>query len=123
MRIVDRATFLAMPPGTVFAKYEPTGITTDLGIMEGAMGEDFVEQPLSLFWFEGHTDDSGTHMAALCAMEANPDMSLPVTFDFAGRDGCFDQDQRFAVFEPHDLDALIARLIEARAALAEGKAP
>jgi hypothetical protein len=40
------------------------------------------------------------------AGEATP----PLDFDYSGRDGFYDQDQLFAVFERHEIEGLIARL-------------
>lgn len=119
MRIVDRKTFLGMPAGTIFAKYTPH-VFGDVRIKEETIGEDFVVQDLTPRW-EGCDRDMDYFdvMAAMVRGEPSP----PVDYDFAGRDGLFDKDQLFAVWEPQDAEALIARLQQAlatsRAAAAE----
>lgn len=114
MRIVDRKTFLAMPAGTLFAKWAPNYFL-DLMIKEETVGEnDFIQQDL-IPWFED-TNDCGHHLDQLEAIQRG-EPSPPLDFDCSGRDGAFDADQLFAVFEKHDVEALTSRL---RRALAEG---
>lgn len=112
MRIVDRATFLSLPAGTVFAKFEPH-VFGEVTIKEQTVGNDFVEQGL-LPWFEG-VDDSGAYFDTLETMVAGAP-SPPLDYDCAGRDGLFDLDQLFAVFEERDVEALVARLQQALSA-------
>lgn len=114
MRIVNRETFLAMPAGTIFAKYTPH-IFGELGIKEETIGQDFVVQDLSP-WFG---DSSEAHWDTLERV-AKGEESPPLEFDFAGRDGLFDQEQLFAVLGREDVKALIARLQLALSA-AEGQ--
>lgn len=105
MKIVDRAAFLAMPDGTVFAKYQPH-VFDELAIKGETMGGDFVVQDLNP-WFTTTTgDDYFDQLIAIQAGEPSP----PLDYDCAGRDGLFDQDQLFAVFDRADLEALIDRL-------------
>lgn len=116
MKIVDRQTFLTYPDGTVFAKYQPH-VLDPIAIKGETMGNDFVVQHTTP-WFEG-ADDDGDYGAIMHAMQLGAD-SPPLDYDFAGRDGLFDRDQLFAVFSAADVDALIARLAQARS---EGYAP
>lgn len=104
MRIVDRQTFLAMPAGTVFAKYEPHSFR-ELAIKEETIGQDFVVQDLSP-WFGSSSEEFFDTLEGLLNGAESP----PLEFDFAGRDGLFDQGQLFAVLSARDLAALIARL-------------
>lgn len=115
MRIVDRKTFLALPAGTVYAKYE-TGVLDSPDIKDETVGfgVDWYFQPLTPD-FEGVTDSLGHHNALLAMQAGAP--SPPVDYDVTSRDGYFDQDQLFAVWDRPDLEALIARL---QRALAEG---
>lgn len=111
MRIVDRKTFLAMPAGTIFAKYTPH-VFGDIGIKEETVGNDFVVQDLTPWWEGCERDmDYFDVMEAMVRGEPSP----PPDYDFAGRDGLFDQEQLFAVWEPRDAEALIARLQQALA--------
>lgn len=108
MKIIDRATFLAMPAETLFAKYEPCcfGDLT-IKLETTAHGNDFYEQDL-IPWFLG-TNDSGQWFDTLERVQAG-EQSPPLDFDFSGRDGLYDEDQLFAVFEYNDVVALIERL-------------
>lgn len=115
MRIVDRETFLALPPGTVFAKFGgPDGDPTDAFFGEVAIkcdtcGRDFVYQDL-LGQFEGWTG-SDSHFDEIERMIADQSHeSPPLDYESAGRDGLFDDKQRFAVFSQEDTRRLIARL-------------
>lgn len=111
MRIVDRKTFLAMPAGTVYAKFQPAvfealsikGATT----ADGAdwSSQDLIPPPLS-----GVSDSA--FMDSIDRM-LEGETSGPLAWHCQCRDGLFDKDQLFAVFELDDVMALIARLTEA----------
>lgn len=118
MRIVDRITFMSMPEGTVFAKFGgPQGSPDDaffgdVRIKEDTCGSDFVVQDL-IGQFEGWTGDS-SHFHEIDLMASNPaHESPPLDYDSAGRDGLFDQHQRFAVWSIEDQERLISCLKDA----------
>ena len=118
MRIVDRNTFLAMPPGTIFAKFGgPDGDPADayfgeVCIKEGTCGNDFVVQDLT-GQFEGWTG-SDSNLEEIDRMCNDPTHeSPPLDYDSAGRDGFFDPRQRFAVWSDEDAQRLLARLAQA----------
>ena len=105
MKIVNRETFLALPPGTLFSKYEPC-VFEDLCIKGETWGNDFqVQQIADAIESTGCEDFS----KRLFHSEVEGD-SLPMDFNCMGRDGCFDDDQLFAVWERADVEALIVRL-------------
>lgn len=107
MKIVNRKTFLEMPPGTLFQNYHPctSGI---LCAKDETIGNDFLLQPLegvsAMEW-----DSSDQMVERLEEMRGNGD-SHPLDLDCLGRDGCFDNDQLYLVWERADVEALIARL-------------
>lgn len=118
MRIVDRATFLALPAGTIFAKFggpegnPEDGWFDDVCIKEDTCGADFVVQDL-VGQFEGWTG-SDSHFAEIDRMTSDPaHESPPLDYDSAGRDGLFDEHQRFAVWSNEDAQRLLARLTQA----------
>jgi hypothetical protein len=112
MRIVDRKTFLALPCGTLFAKYEPC-VFGELAIKEETSAEiDFYVQDI-IPWFEGAHDD-GQYFNMLDRMAAG-EQPPPLDYNIVCRDGYFDEDQLFAVFDRSDTEALIARLQRALA--------
>lgn len=119
MRIVDRKTFLELPEGTIYAKYEPC-VFGDVQIkgetMRGLTGDmrgvaiDWYAQDL-IPWFQG-CQDSKDYFDCLQTIE-NGVPSPPLDYDIQSRDGLFDSHQKFAVFEDADVKALIERLWKA----------
>lgn len=105
MKIIDRKTFLALPPETLFSKYEPCCFR-ELQIKEETNGVDF--------------DVQGIHDALECdgtedffdKLEDAKDegLSLRMDFEVISRDGCFEESQLFAVWEQQDVIQLISRL-------------
>lgn len=107
MKIVNRETFLVLPPGTLFSKYKPCYFE-ELCIKGETLGfcNDFLVQQIA---DAIQNTGSGDFSERLFRSEAEGD-SLPMDFDYEGRDGCFDDDQLFAVWERADVKALIVRL-------------
>lgn len=107
MKIVNRETFLALPEGILFAKYEPN-VFEDLCIKGETWGNDFlVQQITDAIAYQG-SDDFGDRLDE----SQSTGCSLPMDFNRLGRDGCFDDDQLFAIWERADVEALIARLAQ-----------
>lgn len=109
MKIVDLATFRAMPSGTVFQKFTPNAFE-GLQILESAEGPDFVATDLCEGLMSG--DDWKEADNKIRDMHENG-ASHPVSFDNSSRDGMFDRDQMFAVWSPEDVEVLMRRLEEA----------
>jgi hypothetical protein len=110
MRIVNRKTFLSMPEGTLFSKYEPQ-ITDGFGIKGNTLWHqgrpiDFREQDLLM---PVDCMSSDELMDILDKGERDGD-SFAVNLDCQGRDGCFDEDQLFLVWDRADVEKLIGRL-------------
>ncbi len=108
MKIVDRKTFLAMPSGTVYSLYAPC-VFEQLQVKSTDCGDnDWIYcnliSPLHC--------DSTEHFLLNCE-EMERGGSVPLDFSLSERDGCFEKDQLFAVWEESDVSALIARLREA----------
>ncbi len=116
MKIIDRHAFLALTAGTVFAKYEPH-FFAPLTIKQATDGADFYVQDLIPEFVGNESEEDWT--ASLDAVEEG-EASPPLDYDLIGLDGLLDRDQLFAVFEPRDVEALIARLQQA---LADSGAP
>lgn len=107
MRIINRKQFLALPPNTLYSKYRPCFF--DPVEIKGETlghGDDFLMQRIAdAIDCNGSQDYSDKLFDA-----AELGESLAMDFDCLGRDGCFDADQLFAVWEPADVAALIERL-------------
>jgi hypothetical protein len=106
MKIVNLQQFLALPGETLFCKYQPCAFG-ELEIKVENSGErDFLTQDIAgAIAF----NDSGEYVDKLEAAREQG-TSLPMDFDFPGRDGMFDDEQLFAVYERADVEALIERL-------------
>lgn len=105
MKIVDRKTFLAMPEETVFAKYATLGNIGEVCIKGGTWKNDFWYQPLAN---SADVNDTGEFIDTMCAAENGTPFKLDL--DCQSRDGLFDADQRFVVWEPEDVKQLVERL-------------
>lgn len=107
MRIVKLEEFLTLPQGTVFSKFRPQ-IFDFPQIKLASMGEiDFCSFELD-HWPE--CNDSNEHHDIIHKMEQDPTFEHPLTFDVTGRDGCFERDQLFAIWDDADVQGLIERL-------------
>lgn len=93
MKLVDRKTFLELPLNTVFAKWEPYTMGEISIKGETVADVDFYVQDLT------QLEDT---------FSDNPQLDLYCST----RDGFFDEDQIFAVFDDTDVENLIARLTE-----------
>lgn len=112
MKFVDRATFMAMPEGTIFSKVPalPTYDFGELEIKRETVGSDFYSQ--QLIGSIKDSTDSDQWFEAIDALHAGEQRACD--FEVIGRDGLFDQEQTFAVLERQDVDGLIALLSECR---------
>lgn len=126
MRIIDRKAFLAMPEETVFAKYATTGNFSDLCIKGttylSAEGEpiDFLYQPLA-DGTAADAEDSGKWADLMLAAEKGEPFKLDL--DCQSRDGFFDLDQLFVIWEPNDVKQLVERLRECLPSEPDAKLP
>jgi len=105
MKIINRKQFLKMKPGTVYSLYEPC-IFGALEIKEKSYENDWQYQDIV---DAIECDDSGDLADRLFDAQENGS-SLDIDFDCLSRDGLFDDDQLFAVWERKDVVALIERL-------------
>ncbi len=109
MKIVDRKTFLAMPPGTLFAKYEPCNFDVLQIKGESIANIDFWSQRIA-----GSIDceDSGEFIDILLHAQQTG-ASVPVDVECQDRDGLFEDEQMFAVWESKDVERLLDRIHQA----------
>ena len=108
MRVYNRADFLKLPEGTVYCAGEPWAFQ-ELSVKgETLPYNDFVR--LGLQWVEAA--DSGEATDRLDAMLAEG-ASFPMQSSY-GRDGGFDDDEVYLVYESADLAAIEAICAAAR---------
>jgi len=98
---------MKMPEGTVFCKYEPC-IFGHLQIKTGNCGDiDFFA--LDELW---DIDASGSDERNDILLDYKLGEHIELRFDLDARDGLFDKDQLFAVFEKEDVKGMIKLLTE-----------
>jgi hypothetical protein len=105
MKILTRTQFLALPAGVLFAKYTPSYFGP-LELKDSTCGEnDFfsLEIASAIEW-----KNSDEMLERLDRAEAGE--SIAMDFDTVGRDGLFDRDQLFAVWESADVAAFLATI-------------
>ena len=98
MRIVDRKAFLAMPAGTVYATFSDRCRDGDICIKQDLCGDnDWFYTSFSLGDTLDVEDSDGLH-SAIDAM-ADKGISVSASFEFVVRDGCFEDDILFIIYE------------------------
>jgi hypothetical protein len=109
MRIIGLDEFLTMKPGTVFMKYQPM-VFGELMVMQGKCGDyDFYCESITDCVRSNGSDE---FFDVLNAAKEDSAKSIPLDFNYTGRDGCYDGGQLFAVYEASDVAGLIGKLNE-----------
>lgn len=120
MRLLSFSDFLTWPEGTLFCKYDSGAFHTvafkDRSIERGdPVGE--ADEPLYIDYFYLEfvppmnlpTDILETVMDTA---ETHPEGKLEDFYEMPGRDGTFDDDCKYLVWEPEDIGHLVGRLLE-----------
>jgi hypothetical protein len=109
MKIVNRIAFFTYPSGTLFCKYEPSG---DFGQLEIKLcsadkwANDFVSTEIH-GWIKG-CSNSDEYFDKTNRAEAGE--AFMFDLESSSRDGLYDENQLFAVYDSNDLQALIDKL-------------
>lgn len=117
MKIVDRETFLKLPEGTVYSEFNPC-VFGELCIKGESIGSEengfgsWCYQPIADAVETNGPGDIGGQLFDLTEDSLANGTSMKMDFDCSQRDGFYDEDQLFAVWERQDVEALIARLQE-----------
>lgn len=101
MRIVDRKTFLALPAGVLYHKTKPCYFG-DIAIKYGTWGNDWVEQSFPYFQEEFQLFDAYDRL--------DKGESLTLDVDRSGRDGLYEENEKFLIYEEKDIRILIEKL-------------
>jgi len=101
MKIVDRQAFLKLPENTVYCEYKPH-IFESVNIKgESVSNIDYwsvdIAAPIDC--------DDSSDMVEKMKLD-----SIPLDFESETRDGMFNENQLYAVYEKHDIEKLISRL-------------
>lgn len=106
MRIIGLKEFLALEGEILFSKYVPQYFQAPEIKLCNSGDRDFCTQQIV-----GNIMSDGSSQYSVLLFEAEETgKSLELDFDYGGRDGMFNDDQLFAVWEPQDVQQLIARL-------------
>ncbi len=106
MRILKLDQFLKVPKATVFCKYNPC-VFNDIRVFTGRSGLDETSRDfVSFSLFDVKASDSDIHFEILLNAEQTGE---PFKLDFSAtaRDGMFEDDQLFAVFDKEDVEGMI----------------
>lgn len=117
MRIVNLKTFLELPAGTVFQKYQPC-CTGELELKGDNVGSrDFCTSSMT-----GTTAvDCPSSDAFTEAVERAYAEDVPLVQEIWMRDGMFEDDQMFMVWHEHDLYQLAGKLLQSAVQMSEGR--
>lgn len=104
MRIYNRQEFMKLPAGTFFAKgsewyFESIDVKDDTCVHEGKNIDFFVHE---LNW----VDSDGTEQALERLQDMKENGASHPMQDSISRDGCFDEEDLFLVYEKEDLKRL-----------------
>ena len=110
MKIVNKMEFYALPKGTLYSDYSPY-IFNDLKVKQSTIYDE--SKPID-FIYESligniDADSSGHFVDMLDDAEKNKN-SLPMDFECSERDGLFEEEQLFAIYEKNDLEDFIKKL-------------
>ena len=105
MKIVNREEFLKLPENTLYSKFKPCYFD-DLSIKYNTMGNDFVCVSI----IDSIECDSSEEFSDKLFDAMENKKSIAMDFDNCGRDGMFNDDQLFAVWESDDIRKLIIEL-------------
>lgn len=107
MKIVNLTQFRALPALTLFSKYAPCYFE-QLEIKGDTWETDFLTAQVA----DAIECDGSDDFSKKLDHATETVCSLKMDFNSWARDGCFDKDQLFAVWEADDLKGLIARITE-----------
>ncbi|GFN32518.1 hypothetical protein [Paenibacillus xylaniclasticus] len=106
MRIVNRAEFLKLPSGILYSRYESLGTIRGLHSKLESLTNDWIYQDVV-----GDIDEDENEFDEIFA-KAEKDSSYEFRMDLncGRRDGMFDDDDKFAIYNEEDIRRLIDRL-------------
>lgn len=108
MRIINKQQFYKMPEGTIFSECSPC-------ILDGLMvkGDTYYDRGIPIDYLECNLIDcidcnhSGEYADILEKAITDNDFSFSFNYNNFGRNGMYDEDQQYMVYEKKDLEKLI----------------
>ena len=107
MKIINLTEFRAMPEGTVFCKYQPCCFG-ELEIKGETWEHDFICASLTGVIESEGSDDM---MNKLDQYEKSKE-SFKLDLEYYGRDGLYEDNQLYAIYEKSDIQQLVNKLTE-----------
>lgn len=106
MRIVNKDEFMKLPDGTIYSLYKPCFFTGLFRKGENCNAEDYYEMSLI-----GNVKcESSVDMAEILLAKEADSTSFELEFDCEGRNGMFESEQLYAIYESKDISGLIKTL-------------
>ncbi len=102
MRIVNRTEFLALPSGTVYRCTAPHDV---LSIKYDTWTNDWIYTNFQNW----ESNDSGELWDRETEMINDPTVSYPLDL-MTMRDGCYDENEKYVIYEQSDIDKIVAAL-------------
>lgn len=107
MKIVNRKEFLKLPSNTLYSKYKPCCFG-ELSIKYETGPYDFYCNSLNDVTFGSSSDETYDKLLEI----QDSGESIPIDLNCIGRDGLFEEDQLFAVYDNNDVEHIINKLKE-----------
>lgn len=115
MKVLTRAEFLALKGPLLYTKWDKewSHPNQSLEIKYQTTGNDWTCQGLDPLFSKlpEHPEVDEREVWAYIA-EHNYKGPIQIDLEFAGRDGCFDQEDRYVVLEAHDVAEVLRKVTE-----------
>ena len=108
MKIVNRIEFLKLPSGTMYSLYSPIvfeGLYVKFDSINSTVGEKYIDFLNISLTDSIDSEDFNKYMEEFEKMEKGS--SIGMDFDCIGRNGLYDLDQKYAVWEKKDVQGLM----------------
>ena len=105
MRIINKQEFYKMPAGTLYSEFEPDILNNLL-----VKGQTFYNGKEPIDYLECSLIDCidcNEHSNILTKADNDSNFSFDFNYDNFGRNGIFDEDQKYMVYEKKDVEKLI----------------
>jgi hypothetical protein len=108
MRIVDRKAFLSLPPNTLYCKYSSLGSYGDVCIKTGVSGRNDWYYSELTGWVVGVENSQEYFNTMQLAEKEGKEFRFDLNIE--ARDGLYEEDEMFAVFDKEDISRMINKL-------------
>jgi len=109
MKIVNRKTFLELPSGTIYSEHYSGDGFNNLSIKYETWGNDWIYMDINDF---DDCENSGERYEKIDKMR-DEGAEYPLNLDTTSRDGLFEDEQMFAIYDENDVNKIIEVLTQA----------